>query len=301
MTIYWFLNKEVIMLVLFTDSDTDITPKEASEYGYNLISMPYSIDGVTTYPYRDNDSFDFHTFYESLRNGVLPTTSTITEQDYIDYFEPHFANGDDILYVHFSRAMTGTFTIMDNAVAKLKGKYPDRKFYDIDTKGITIISYNIVKEIGDLYKAGKNIDEILAWAKEEINHFAVYFFADNLKFFKHSGRVSGLAGTMGTLLGIRPIIYMNEEGKMVNIGKEKGRINALNRLVGYVEELGCDIDKHRIIVASTDNDEMVDRLIDELTKKFGNSLNIERVTVNPTAGSHCGPDTVGVCFHAIHR
>ena len=141
----------------------------------------------------------------------------------------------------------------------------------------------------------------MEWAEKEVDKFAVYFFADDLKFFKASGRVSGLAGTMGTLLGIRPIIHISEEGKMVNIGKEKGRAKALSRIISYVEELGEDLEKHRVIVAHTDAPEMVEEAVRILKEKFGNSLWIEIVDVNPTAGSHCGPSTVGICFHAKHR
>lgn len=289
------------MLILFTDTDTDITPRVAKDLGYHLISMPYSIDGVTTYPYEDFEEFNAHEFYDMLRGGVLPNTSGISAESYKKYFEPHFQAGNDILYVHFSAAMTATFAEMDKAVAELKEKYPDRKFYTIDTKGITIGSLNIVEEIGDLYQAGKSVDEILEWARNEVDHFAVYFFADDLRFFKHSGRVSGLAGTMGTLLGIRPIICMNSEGKMVSVGKEKGRAKALSRLIQYVEELGSDIDKHRVIVAHTDAPEIAQQAIDMLKEKFGNDLRIELVDVNPTAGSHCGPSTVGISFHSIHR
>ena len=289
------------MLVLFTDTDTDITPKAAKEYGYHLISMPYSIDGVTTYPYEDFEEFDAHAFYDQLRGGVLPKTSAISAESYKKYFEPHFKNGDDILYVHFSRAMTATFDAMDAAVKELKEKYPERSFYTIDTKGITLGSLNIVFEVGDLYKAGKTVDEILEWAKTEVDKFAVYFFADDLKFFKASGRVSGLAGTMGTLLGIRPIIFMNSEGKMVNIGKEKGRTKALTRLISFVEELGEDIDKHRVLVGHSDAPALADEAVRLLKEKFGNDLKIETFDVNPTAGSHCGPSTVGISFHAKHR
>ncbi|MBQ7669801.1 MAG: DegV family protein [Clostridia bacterium] len=288
------------MYALFTDTDTDITPVQAKEYGYNLISMPYSIDGKTVYPYVDFEEFDAHAFYDMLRGGVLPTTSAIGKERYIKYFEPHFANGEDILYVHFSRAMTATFDAMDKAVEELKEKYPEREFYEIDTKGITLGSLNIVLEIGDLFKAGKSAEEIVEWAKTEVDHFAVYFFADDLKFFKHSGRVSGLAGTMGTLLGIRPIIYMDENGKMVSVGKEKGRAKALERLVSYVEELGDNIADHRVLIGSADSKDIADELAGMLKERFG-ELNIEYFDVNPTAGSHCGPNTVGVSFHAKHR
>ena len=289
------------MLILFTDTDTDITPSVAKEYGYKLISMPYSIDGDTVYPYEDFEVFDAHAFYDKLRAGALPNTSAISAQRYIDYFEPVLSAGDDILYVHFSRNMTATFDNMDVALAQLREKYPERTVYTIDTKGITLMSYIIVRAIGDLYKAGKTAEEIIEWSKTNIDKYACYFFADDLKFFRHSGRVSGLAGTMGTLLGIRPIIYMNEEGKMVSIGKEKGRVKAIERLVAIIAELGDDIKNYRVIVGSTDAKDIADELIALLKERFGADLEVEYADVNPTAGSHCGPNTVGLAFHAKRR
>ena len=289
------------MLVLFTDTDTDITPAEAKEFGYHLISMPYSIDGVTTYPYEDFDEFDAHAFYDQLRGGVLPNTSAISTQKYKDYFEPHFKAGNDILYVHFSRNMTATFDNMDIAVKELSEQYPDRKFYEIDTMGSTLCSLMTVKEIGDLYKEGKTAEEMLEWAKTEVNKVGCYFFADDLKFFKHSGRVSGIAGTMGTLLGIRPIIYMNEEGKMVSVGKEKGRVKAMERLLSFVDQLGENVKDHRVLVGHADCRDIAEGIEKMLKEKYGDDLRTEIVDVNPTAGSHCGPNTVGVCFHAKRR
>lgn len=288
------------MLKIYTDTDTDITPALAAEYGYKLISMPYSIDAHTTYPYVDFDSFDAHTFYDRLRNGVLPTTSAISQEQYIRYFEEDFAAGHEILYVHFSRAMTNTFDAMDQAVAQLKARYPAARFEEIDTKGISTISYAIVREVGDKVKAGQSLDEILAWADGEVDRFAMYFFADDLKFFRRSGRVSGLAATMGTLIGVRPLIHMSQEGKMVSIGTAKGRAKALEFLVDKVGELGDAIERHRICIGHTDSPEIaqtVGRLIEE---RYGKQ-DIVYVEVNPTAGSHCGPNGVGVCFHAKHR
>lgn len=289
------------MLRLFTDTDCDITPADAAKYGYTLISMPYAIDGKTVYPYEDFDTFDAKAFYDQLRAGALPNTSAISREKYLEIFEPVFAAGDDILYVHFSRAMTATFDAMDQAVKELSEKYPNVRFSDIDTKGITIISRAIVLEVGDMIRAGKSVDEVLEWAKTEVDHFAIYFFADDLKFFKHSGRVSGLAATMGTLLGVRPIIYMNTEGKMVSIGSERGRARAIRKLMQYVDELGDDVKGHRVIVGHTDAEEIAIEVMNELKAKFGEGLCIETVAVNPTTGGHCGPNGVGICFHAKHR
>ena len=288
------------MLKIYTDSDTDITPAVAAEYGYQLISMPYSIEAKTTYPYVDFDTFDAHAFYDRLRGGVLPTTSAISKEQYMNYFIKDFIEGNEILYVHFSRAMTNTFDAMDQAVAELKEKYPKARFEEIDTKGITTISYAIVREVGDLVKAGKSLDEVLDWAKTEVDKFAMYFFADDLKFFRRSGRVSGLAATMGTLIGVRPLIHMSQEGKMVSVGTAKGRNNAMTYLVNKVGELGDDIANHRICIGHTDAPEIARQIGAMITEKYG-PQNIVYVDVNPTAGSHCGPNGVGVCFHALHR
>lgn len=160
------------MLTIFTDTDTDINPAVADEYGFKLISMPYCIDGKSIYPYVDFKEYDSHAFYDMLRGGVLPTTSAISEDEYIKYFEPEFAAGNDILYIHFSAAMTMTFGVMDQALAKLKEKYPERKFYGIDTKGITIVSYLIVRELGDRLKEGYSLERILKWAEDEVGHYA---------------------------------------------------------------------------------------------------------------------------------
>ena len=288
------------MFVFFTDTDIDVNSKLAKERGFELISMPYTLNDEDVFPYVDFEEFDSKAFYDSLRAGAMPTTSAISTERYIQYFEPHFAAGNDIFYVSFSAAMTMTFNNMDEAVAILKEKYPERKFYRLDTKGITILSLNIFYEVSALLKLGKTPEEIIKWAETEIDKFAVYFFADDLKFFKRSGRVSGISAAMGNLIGIRPIIHINDEGKMLSIGKEKGRAKALARLVSYVEELGDNVKDHKVVIGHTDAYETAAEIRDMLLEKFG-ELDCEIVAVNPTAGSHCGPNCVGVSFHAKHR
>ncbi|MDO5123625.1 MAG: DegV family protein [Eubacteriales bacterium] len=197
------------MYVLFTDTDCDITVEGARKLNYNVISMPYTIDDKDVYPNEDYEVFDGKAYYDILRSGKLPSTSAISEAKYMSYFEPFFQEGKDILYVHFSSAMSMTFQNLEKAIAALKEKYPERNFYRIDTKGISILSLNILYEVSDMYKEGKSAEEIIKWAETEVDKFAVYFFADDLKFFKKSGRVNGITATMGNLIGIRPIIYVD--------------------------------------------------------------------------------------------
>lgn len=287
--------------VLFTDTDTDVTPNVAKEYGYHLISMPYTINGKDVYPYKDFEEFDYHTFYESLRKGTMPTTSALSSKAYRQYFEPFLKEGKDILYVHFSRAMSGSFAQMDIAIKGLKALYPDRKIYTIDTKGITICAYAIVREVGDLYLQGKTAEEIVKWSKTEVDKFPTYFFVNDLKFFKRSGRVKAITAFMGNLLGIRPILKMDSDGLMSATGKARGLKGAIDKLMEITDELQENIMGHRVIIGHSDDFETAKMIEQRLIEKFGKKLKIEFVVVNPTAGSHCGPDGVGVCFHGKHR
>ena len=289
------------MLVIFTDTDCDVTKKQADALGVKLISMPYIVDGKEIFPYVDFDEFDSKTFYDMLRNGTVPQTCALNPDKYVEIFEPYYKNGDDILYVHFSSAMTGSFDAMHLATGALSHSYPKTKFYEIDTKGITTLSYNIVMEAIDLYRAGKSAEEIVAWADAEVDKFAIYFYVDDLKFFAKSGRVSNFKATMGNIVGVHPILNMAEDGMMKQLSSATGRIKTLRKIVDYVEELGDDIMSHRIVIGHSDCLEVAHKLEELLKQRFGDDLQVEYVVVNPTAGSHCGPDGVGVCFHAKHR
>ena len=288
--------------VLFTDTDTDATPAVAEELGYSgLISMPYIIDGKEIFPYEDFATFNAKEFYDSLRKGALPKTGGISPERYYNYFEPFFRKGKDVLYVHFSGAMSGTFNAMRIAETELKKEHPDRKLYTLDTKGITICSLGIVKEVGDMYLAGKSAEEILAWSETEVDKFATYFYADDLKFFGRSGRVSNFSATMGSILGIHPILNMNADGMMKSVAKARGKYNTLKKILDYAVDLEENIKDHRVIIGHTDAIGIADTMANMLREKFGDGLRIEFTDVNPTAGSHCGPDCIGVCFHAKHR
>ena len=141
----------------------------------------------------------------------------------------------------------------------------------------------------------------MKWAEEETDRFAVYFYANDLKFFAKSGRVSGLAAFMGNFIGIRPIITITSDGIMQSTAKARGRKGAVAKILDYVRELQLDIKSHRVIIGHADAYDLAVELKNELINEYGEDLQTEIVVVNPTAGSHCGPDTVGICFHAKRR
>lgn len=289
------------MTKLFLDSDCEFTLEEAKKLNATLICMPYNIKGKEYIPYVDFKEYDPHEYFEILRGGVLPTTSALNPEDYIKYFEPEFKKGNDIFYIHFSTVMSGSFNSMRIALENLHEQYPERKFYEFDTKGITIMEYIVAREMAKLFNSGKSAEEVIAWGNENVDKFACYFFADDLKFFAKSGRVKGIAAVMGNLMGIRPILTMGTDGKMGSIGKVKGRVNAVAKLVDYVAELGTELDKYEIIIGHADNTSLVEALLKQLHERIGKDFKYIVVPVNPTAGAHCGPDTLGIAFRAIHR
>lgn len=287
--------------VMFIDSDSDLDLEFCKEYGLRMISMPYIIDDKETYPYKDYEVFEPQPFYDMLRKGVIPTTCGLSPATYKEYFEPVLAEGKDVFYPHFSSAMSGTFSAMAIALAELREKYPDRRIVTFDTKGITVLSCAIIIELAKQYKAGKSIDEMLDWGNSEVDHFATYFFADDLKFFAKSGRVSGMAGFVGNMIGLRPIIHISQEGKMESCDKAIGRMAAVNKILAYVDKMQSNIRDYTVVVAHTDAPMLASRLASELHKKYGKELEIVIKVVNPTIGSHCGPNAAGVAFHAKSR
>lgn len=290
------------MLTYFIDSHCDFNLEDAARVGAKMISMPYIIDGKTIYPYEDWKTYDYKAFYNSLRSGTMPTTCAVPENKYYEYFEPEFAAGNDIFYLHFSEAMTMSFQTMRKVIADLQGKYPERKFYEFDTRSVTVLDYIMNRDFFVHVKEGYTPEQLLEWCNAEVQHYAQYFFADDLKFFRRGGRVSGLAATMGGLIGVRPIIYMSPEGKMESIGTEKGRGKAIARLLREVDEKGLDVKKYGVVIGHTDAaQELLDAVISGLRSKFGDDLDITVVPTNPTAGAHCGPNGVGVAFHSKCR
>lgn len=290
------------MYKIFVDSDSDFTLEDVKKYDLGMISMPYEWEGKNVYPYVDYESIDFHAFYEKLRSGVVPSTSAVNPEEYVELFEPYFKEGKDIIYVSFSHALSSTFNSLRLAQEELKEKYPDRFIEVFDTKGITGCAYLAGIEIIEYILEGNHsLDEIRAFAKDTADHTACYLYADNLKFFAKSGRVSGFAALMGGIIGIKPIIYLDNEGKMVTLEKARGRQKAIARIIEFCETLEEDILKHRVVITHTDFPEGAEIVKNALIEKFGDKLRFEIRVVNPTNGCHAGPDCVSVSFHAKHR
>ena len=223
------------MYQLFCDSNCELWHTVVKELGLNVIRMPYTL-GEEEFFYDLGENTDFKGFYDKMRGGAMPKTSALNEYAYTEYFEPILARGEDIYYITFSHQMSGTFNAMKNAIAQLKEKYPDREIRFKDSKSISVGSGFITYYAALQYKNGATMDELDAYVEQLSSHAAIYFLVNDLTYLYRGGRVSGISRVVGNLLGIKPILHINDEGKILNVDKVKGQKKAMSRLLDYLKE-----------------------------------------------------------------
>ena len=287
------------MVKLFMDSDEELWYDKAEALGYTIISMPYVVEGDVI-DYFCGKDYNCKEFIDKIRHGVMPTTCALNAQDYINYFEPVFAAGDDIFYIHCSSQLTGSFNYMEIALNELKEKYPERKFYSVDTLSISVGSALLVYEVGKLAQTGASVEQLVQFAEENKQKCRCEFTVADLNHLKRGGRLSSVSAFVGTILDIKPIIKISTEGKLDKLMQVKGRKKSLLTLVDLYKT-HCDFGANKplfILHADCENDvEFIKNKILEINPK----QEIFVQPVGPTVGAHCGPDTVGIAYWGSSR
>lgn len=287
------------MYQLFCDSNCELWWETVKELGLNVIRMPYIL-GEKEIFYDMGENTDFKAFYDGMRAGAIVKTASLNEYAYAEYFEPILARGEDIYYITFSHQMSMTFDSMKTAIEKLKAKYPEREIRFKDSKLISMGS-GFVTYYGALkYKEGATMDELDAYLDELIAHVTSYFVVNDLTYLHRGGRVSGVSKVVGNLLGIKPILYFNDEGRILNIGKVKGFKKALAVMLGYMKQKASELDKYKVYVLHADCEKEMNEFVANLRETFG-EIDIVTQYVGPVIGAHCGPGTLGLIFHATQR
>lgn len=280
--------------VFFTDTDCEMHYTDAETLGINVIGMPYTIKGQE-YVYDYGKNTDIKQFFTDMRNGEIATTAALNSQDYLNYFEPVLASGKDILYVHFSEQLSGTFNYMRTAINILMEKYPDRKITCFDTGSICLGAGIQVIEACKLHNAGASDEEVVQFLTEFKNKIGIYFYVDSLQYLKRGGRISSVSATFGTMLNIKPILSVDGEGKLDKLTTVKGTKKAIDFLYEkFVTEYDNNPDRE-VFVIDADNKVIADELAEKI-RSSGKNVTIRRMDIGPVIGAHAGPGTVGVVF-----
>lgn len=281
------------MSVLVCDSNGELWHTRCKELGLNFISMPYLIGGKEYY-YDLGEKTDFADFYAKVKSGEVPKTMALNPEDYKEFLTPYFERGEDVLYVSFSHKMSGTFQQLDKAIEELKEKYPERKCEVFDTRSISIGAGIQAEAAAELKNGGASDAEVLEFLSRFSRKVHVYFAADDLMHLKRGGRLSGFSAVAGTILGIKPLLTVDENGSLKALEKLKGRRNVLKTLAEKAIK-GMTEPNYPVYVLHA-NCEEDGKTLAEAIKKERPEADVRLQIVGPVIGSHCGAGTIGVIF-----
>lgn len=274
--------------VIFTDSASDLPIGFAAENGIIEVPLRTFMGGIEEQP-------DMNTFYDRLRNGEVATTSAPNLDDYLSRMEPVLQEGNDILYLAFSSGLSSACRTGSLAAEELSAKYAERKIYVVDTlcasTGLGLLVYLAAGKKAE----GTSLEELKDWVAETIPHMCHWFTVDDLMFLKRGGRVSAATAVAGTLMGIKPVMHMDDEGHLVATGKVRGRKIAVQTLLDKMKESAYDLSNQVVAVCHGDCPEEANAIADKMKAEL--SVKDVLVTkIGPVIGAHAGPGTLSVFF-----
>lgn len=277
--------------IIMTDSTVDL-PKEylIEELQVPYIPLSYIMDGVT---YEDMSGLSGKEFFDKIRAGSLPTTSQVNPEQAKKALEPYVKEEKDILFIGFSSALSGTFNSIRMAAEELMEEYPERKIITVDSLCACLGEGLLVYKAVQLKRAGKSLEEVAKWTEENKLHICHNVAIDDLNHLHRGGRVSKTAAIMGTMIQIKPIIHMNDNGELQVIGKQRGRKKALQHIVNMAVEQSKGWENDIIMITHGDCEEDAQYVAKLVREKMG----IENILINnigTVIGSHTGPGVVAV-------
>ena len=283
--------------IIATDSTVDL-PKAFLEENHVLtISLSYVMDGVT---YKDLDGLSHEEFFEKIRNGSLPTTSQINPEEARKALEPVVKEGKEILYLGFSSGLSGSYNSVRMAAEDLMEDYPETKIVTIDSLCASMGEGLLLYKTLQLKEQGKNLDEIAEWVEANKLHICHNVTVDDLNHLHRGGRISKTTAVLGNMVKIKPIIHMDNEGKLVVIGKERGRKKSLLTLLDKMEKQMQGYQNDVVMITHGDCIEDAKYVEEQIRERFG----IENIIVNgigSVIGSHTGAGVVAIFFMGSER
>lgn len=285
---------------IITDSSANLTDSLIEKYDLKIISLSYFIGEEEYLSYKEGVKTDYSEFYARIRKKEEARTSLANYEECMRVLRPIAESGRDILYIGFSSALSGTFQNVSNCMQELRTKHPDQKLLCVDSLSASMGEGLLVYHALELAQRGATIEETLEWVENHKMNICQWFTVDDLFFLKRGGRLSGAAALAGSLLEIKPILHIDEEGRLVMVSKVKGRKKSLNALVQHMEETVVKIKPQKIFIAHGDCLEDAQYLADGIKAKLGLE-DIEINYVDPVIGVHSGPGTIALFYYGKTR
>ena len=280
--------------VITTDNNSDLPEKYFKDHGVGCMYLSYSMDGKN---YTHENFLPEHEFYEAMRNGSMPTTAQVNPENAKALLEPYLKEGKDILHIAFSSGLSGTYNSSRIAAEELMEEYPDRKIIVVDSLSASLGQGLLVWLAQQKKELGQTLEDVADWVEKNKLKMVHLFTVDDLNHLYRGGRVSRTTAIVGSMLNIKPVLHVDNEGKLTAIGKVRGRKKALQELVKLMDEkigsFGADCDT--IFISHGDCEQDAQYVAAKVKEKY----NIKNIIINQvcaTIGAHSGPGTMALFF-----
>ena len=286
--------------VILTDSSADLGNDLVQQLGISVVPLTFTMNDTNYRNYPDNRDMDPHAFYDKLRDGATATTAAANMVDFSEVAEPYLKEGKDVLILAFSSGLSVTCRSAQLAAEELAEAYPNRKIYAVDTLCASLGQGLLVWHAAQLQKAGKSIEEVRDWVEENKLHLCHWFTVNDLMHLKRGGRVSATTALVGTMLSIKPVMHVDNEGHLINMAKSRGRKASLLALVDKMAETVTDPENQTVFISHGDCLEDAQFVADEVKNRLG----VKEVYLNyvgPVIGAHTGPGVVALFYMGKER
>ena len=293
-------NSKTNDFLIITDSTCDMPQEMADELGLAILPIRVSMEDKEYAHYLDGRELGFHEFYEKLRAGVPAKTSAANQEDFLSLMEPALAAGRDVLYIGFSSGLSSTYNVGVMTAAQLAEKYPERKVYTVDSLSASFGEGLLVYHAVQQKLAGRSIDEVRTFVEETRLHLCHWFTVDDLQHLKRGGRVSAAAAVFGTMLNIKPVLHVDDEGHLIPVGKVQGRTTSIKALLKKMQETAIDPAEQVVFISHGDCEKDAEKLAAMVRESIG-PKEIILNPIGPVIGAHSGPGTAALFFLGTKR
>ena len=285
---------------IITDSSCDLPDSLVKELELEVLPLAFIMDGKTYRNYPDNREMAPKDFYNKQREGSMATTNAVNVGEAADAMEAVLKRGEDVLVLAFSSGLSTTCNSFQIAAGDLAEQYPDRKIFVVDTLCASLGQGMFVYQAARLRQAGKSMEEVRDWAEQNRLNQCHWFTVNDLFFLKKGGRVSAATAVVGTMLQIKPVMHVDNEGHLIKVDTARGRKASLNALVDKVGELADNPAAQTMFISNSDCLEDAQYVADQIKARYGT----EEIIINsigPVIGAHTGPGCVALFFTGKHR
>lgn len=286
---------------IVTDTSSNLTDSTIDEFGLYILPLSFMVDGVQHQSYLKGEKSDLQRFYTMMREGKVITTSLPNLVDSEKLLRGLLEQGRDVLYLGFSSGLSGTYEALDLLIKSLQSEFPERTLASVDTLAASGGEGLLVYHAAVMATNGASLEEVRDWVEANKLKLAHWFTVDDLMFLFRGGRVSRTSAWAGTMLKIKPVLHVDDEGHLIPREKVRGRKKSITALLDHMEETAEPaVADQTIFITHGDCLEDAEHLRDLIVERFG-ATDVRINFIDPVIGAHSGPGTLALFFLARHR